>query len=172
MKGQTIPQLQFFTCITVFNMHITTKYASKLFYYTIVALSLGLFAYEALILFIQYRDERTGFNKIEKFVDEIEMPGVTICVTDVFNNVETSTKGQDILKNLTNYTFSKEDIFYNFERLGRGLEIQETFHYGSGLCYTLTTSRNQTKVSGMPPMLLYLKNSLKYKVSNYFFSFP
>ena len=165
MKGPTIPQLQFFTCITVFNMHITTKYASKLFYYTIVALSLGLFAYEALTLFIQYRDQRTGYNKIEKVVDEIEMPGVTICVTDVFNNVETSTKGQDILKNLTNYTFSKEDIFYDLERLGKGLEIQETFHYGNGLCYTLTTSAKQINgESGKPPLILYLKNSLKYKV--------
>ena len=77
-------------------MYKTTKYTTKLFYYVIVALSFGLFAYEALILFVQYRDERTGYNKIEKFVDEIEMPGVTICVTDVFNNVETSTKGQVI----------------------------------------------------------------------------
>ena len=150
-------------------MHITTKYASKLFYYTIVALSLGLFAYEALTLFIQYRDQRTGYNKIEKVVDEIEMPGVTICVTDVFNNVETSTKGQDILKNLTNYTFSKEDIFYDLERLGKGLEIQETFHYGEGLCYTLTTSNKQINgESGKPPLILYLKNSLKYKVRTYF----
>ena len=146
-------------------MYKPTKYTTKLFYYVIVALSFGLFAYEALILFVQYRDERTGYNKIEKFVDEIEMPGVTICVTDVFNNVETSTKGQDILKNLTNYTFSKEDIFYDFERLGKGLEIQETFHYGDGLCYTLTTSVKQINGgSGKPPLLLYLKNSLKYKV--------
>ena len=150
-------------------MYKPTKYTTKLFYYVIVALSFGLFAYEALILFVQYRDERTGYNKIEKFVDEIEMPGVTICVTDVFNNVETSTKGQDILKNLTNYTFSKEDIFYDLERLGKGLEIQETFHYGDGLCYTLTTSAKQINGgSGKPPLLLYLKNSLKYKVWTYF----
>ena len=146
-------------------MSKTQRYSVKAVYYLIVALSLFLFSYEAIKLFIQYRTQKTGYNKMEKFVDEIEMPAVTICLTEVLKNVDSMTQSQDILQNLTQYTFAKEDIFYDFQRFGRGLEVQETFRYNKGLCYTMTTTKKQTKASGRPPLVLYLKKSLKYKVN-------
>ena len=148
-------------------MSKTQRYSVKAVYYLIVALSLFLFSFEAIKLFIQYRTQKTGYNKMEKFVDEIEMPAVTICLTEVFKNLDSMTKGRDVLKNLTKHTFAKEDIFYEFEQLGKGLEVQETFRYDNGLCYTMTTTDKQTKASGKPPLLLYLKKSFKYKVSNF-----
>ena len=146
-------------------MSKTQRYSVKAVYYLIVVLSLFLFSYEAIKLFIQYRTQKTGYNKMEKFVDEIEMPAVTICLTEVLKNVDSKTQSQDILQNLTQYTFAKEDIFYDFERFGRGLDVQETFRYNNGLCYTVTTTKKQTKASGRPPLVLYLKKSLKYKVN-------
>ena len=117
----------------------------KLVYLTVVVGSLGLFIFTTVELFVEYWNERTGFNIVEHIQTELELPAATICITDVFQNVSTETSPDEILSNLTAHTFSADHIFHeDFKKLKKKYIIQETFNYINGHCFTLRTLKKAT----------------------------
>ena len=146
-------------------MFKTQKFA-KLFYIVSVAISLALFVYNSIELFIEYGEEKTGFNQIEHPMEAMEFPAVTICATELFKNVDDETNADEILQNLKNHTFPLSEIFPTWPKLRacQGCVVQETFSYINGLCYTVSTAVKQVKGLGMPVLYLLLNKSHKYQV--------
>ena len=147
-----------------FNMQQKLNFG-KLVYLTVVVVSLGAFIVTTVDLFVKYLDESTGFNIVEHVKTELELPAATICITDVFQNVDTDTGPNEILSNLTAHTFSADHIFHeDFETLKEKFIIQETFNYKNGHCYTLRSLKQAKAGSGAPQLYLKLKKAHKYKV--------
>ena len=141
----------------------THKFA-KCFYYVAVAISFALFCYNAIELFIEYQEEKTGFNQLEHPMDEMEFPAATVCVTELFKNVGNESTADDILQNLQNHTFPLDEIFPNKLEVCQECVIQETFSYKNGLCYTVSTAVKQPKGVGAPVLYLHLNKLYKYQV--------
>ena len=138
----------------------------KLVYYAIVVGSVGFFVYTVTDVIIEFYQEKTGFNIVEHSETELELPAATVCVTDVFRNVNKSN-AREILSNLTAFTFHADHIFYKgYDALKDWYTVQETFNYQNGHCFTVTTREKQVK-NGPPIPILFLKllKNHKYKIS-------
>ena len=138
----------------------------KLVYLSVIVVSLGAFIVTTVDLFVEYWQEMTGFNIVEHVKTELELPAATICITDVFQNVDTDTVPNEILSNLTAHTFSADHIFHeDLKILKEKYIIQETFNYKNGHCFTLRTLKKAEPGIGWPLLYLKLKKANKYKVS-------
>ena len=146
---------------------INSFHWGKLIYFTVVAVSLGLFTFTTVDIIVEFYQEKTGFNIVEHAENELELPAATVCITDVFRNVN-ETNAREILSNLTAFTFSADHIFYEgYDVMKDKFTIQETFNYQNGHCFTVSTTETQSKngIARGPLLYLRLKTNHKYKIS-------
>ena len=94
----------------------------------------------------EFRQEKTGLNQMLLNVNELPLPTITVCSTEMFKNANINeTKKDELLSNLSNHVFAWNDFFDQsfLERLGQW-NPHEIFSSRLGVCFSLNYDKNLT----------------------------
>ena len=112
---------------------------------------------------LEFQEGKTGINQILIHVPELPLPAITVCPKSVFKNVDNETNKEDILQNLSNHTYSWEEVFH--PRFLAKIDLwnpHEIFNQRLGVCFSMTFSKN---VTTMNTKFLNFHKGLKYQAS-------
>ena len=117
---------------------------------------------------LEFQEGKTGINQNLIHVPELPLPAITVCPKSVFKNVDNETNKEDILQNLSNHTYTWEEVFH--PRFLAKIDLwnpHEIFNQRLGVCFSMAFSKNVT--STMNKEFLNFRKGLKYQAS--FFDF-
>ena len=116
---------------------------------------------------LEFQEGKTGINQNLIHVQELPLPAITVCPKSVFKNIDNGTNREDILQNLSNHTFTWEEVFH--PRFLAKIDLwnpHEIFNQRLGVCFSMRFSKN---VTPMTTKFLNFHKGLKYQAS--FFEF-
>ena len=117
---------------------------------------------------VEFLEGKTGINQNLIHVPELPLPAITVCPKSVFKNIDNETNKEDILQNLSNHTYTWEEVFH--PRFLAKIDLwnpHEIFNQRLGVCFSMAFSKNVT--STMNKDFLNFRKGLKYQAS--FFEF-
>ena len=135
----------------------------RVFTFVSVFSAYGFFIVLSWNSLLEFQEGKTGINQILVHVPELPLPAITVCPKSVSKNVDNETNKEDILQNLSNHTFSWEEVFH--PRFLAKIDLwnpHEIFNQRLGVCFSMTFRKN---VTAMDKEYLNFHKGLKYQAS-------
>ena len=147
--------------------NLAISWIGKSFQVLIHITAFCFFAANIFEIYLEYNEEKTGINRFSVKAESLPLPTVTVCMQDLFKDVDSNTTGEEMLANLANHTYTPTDIFHEtFSHQIKKWNPREVFSE-SGLCIALTPKQNITK-SSMWSNWIQLRTNRKYRVRKHY----